>query len=165
MEFRMPVSDVPIPAGGEPTPRLADCTSWTSMWTGTIDRPNEGQVPFFEPGVAELLTKSLDSGRLRCTSSSAEACDFGDVHFICVSTPQRPDSSAADLQYVDSAAAEPGGASALACPCGRQVHGARWYRARVTEPVRRVAPAGDAVEVAWNLSSCARGAPWRHAAT
>ena len=48
-----------------------------------------GEVPFFEPGLPEMLRKALDSGRLRFTTDLAEAGDFGDVHFICVGTPQQ----------------------------------------------------------------------------
>ncbi|WP_045876766.1 UDP-glucose/GDP-mannose dehydrogenase family protein [Pseudofrankia sp. DC12] len=61
-----------------------------------------GTVPFFEPGLEELLRKNLDSGRLSFTTSFAEAAD-ADVHFLCVGTPQRPDSQAADLRYLDAA--------------------------------------------------------------
>jgi UDPglucose 6-dehydrogenase len=47
-----------------------------------------GEAPFFEPGLEPLLRKNLDSGRLRFTTSFAEIGDFGDVHFLCVGTPQ-----------------------------------------------------------------------------
>ncbi|MFD0855462.1 UDP-glucose 6-dehydrogenase, partial [Actinomadura adrarensis] len=57
-----------------------------------IARLAAGEVPFFEPGLPELLTKALDSGRLRFTTSFAEAGAFGDVHFLCVGTPQTPGS-------------------------------------------------------------------------
>ncbi len=60
-----------------------------------------GSVPFFEPGLDELLKRGIDSGRLRFTDSLAEAGRFGSVHFLCVGTPQRDDSWAADLRYVD----------------------------------------------------------------
>ncbi|HJY25801.1 MAG TPA: 3-hydroxyacyl-CoA dehydrogenase NAD-binding domain-containing protein, partial [Actinomycetes bacterium] len=59
-----------------------------------------GRVPFFEPGLEELLVPQLEAGRLRFTTSFVEAAEFGDVHFVCVGTPQRPESMAADLQYV-----------------------------------------------------------------
>jgi len=62
-----------------------------------------GQVPFFEPGLPELLRKSLDSGRLRFTTSYEQAGEFGDVHFLCVGTPQKKGEMAADLTYVDAA--------------------------------------------------------------
>ena len=52
------------------------------------------EVPFYEPGLPELLRKALDSGRLRFTTDLAEAAEFGDVHFVCVGTPQLPGSNA-----------------------------------------------------------------------
>src|SRR5207302_1674359 len=39
----------------------------------------------------------------RFTTSYDEVAEFGDVHFICVGTPQRPDGLAADLSYVETA--------------------------------------------------------------
>jgi len=64
-----------------------------------------GETPFFEPGLEPLLRKNLDAGRLRFTDSFAEVGEFGDVHFICVGTPQVKDGGgSADLSYVFSAA-------------------------------------------------------------
>jgi UDPglucose 6-dehydrogenase len=64
-----------------------------------------GETPFFEPGLEPLLRKNLDSGRLRFTDSFDEVGEFGDVHFICVGTPQMKDGTAnADLSYVFGAA-------------------------------------------------------------
>ena len=60
-------------------------------------------MPFYEPGLQELLTKHVESGRLRFTDSAQEAAEFGDVHFICVGTPQLPESLGADLSQVDGA--------------------------------------------------------------
>ena len=62
-----------------------------------------GRVPFFEPGLDELLVKQLDSGRLRFTTSFEEVGAFGDVHFVCVGTPQKKGEYAADMTYVDAA--------------------------------------------------------------
>ena len=45
---------------------------------------------------------ALLPGRLAFTTSLAEAGAFGDVHFICVGTPQQKGSHAADLRYVDA---------------------------------------------------------------
>ncbi|MFI9342610.1 UDP-glucose dehydrogenase family protein [Streptomyces sp. NPDC052773] len=115
-----------------------------------VDALNSGRVPFFEPGLPELLAKALDSGRLRFGTSFDEAADFGDVHFVCVGTPQQPDSDAADLRYVDSAVTE------LARRLDRRalVVGKSTVpvgtAARLTELVRRLAPAGEDVELAWN---------------
>jgi UDPglucose 6-dehydrogenase len=115
-----------------------------------VKRLNEGEVPFFEPGLPELLSKALESGRLRFTTSYAEAGDFGDVHFVCVGTPQQHGSQAADLRFVDSAFSE------LASHLRRRtlVVGKSTVPAgtaqRLTALVRRVAPAGTEVELAWN---------------
>jgi UDPglucose 6-dehydrogenase len=67
-----------------------------------IAKLSGGQVPFHEPGLDELLRRNLASGRLRFTTSYAETADFGDVHFICVGTPQRGDGMGADLAYVEA---------------------------------------------------------------
>jgi UDPglucose 6-dehydrogenase len=61
-----------------------------------------GDVPFHEPGLDELLRRNLASGRLRFSTSYREIADFGDVHFICVGTPQRGDGMGADLAYVEA---------------------------------------------------------------
>ncbi|MEV2274165.1 UDP-glucose/GDP-mannose dehydrogenase family protein [Nocardiopsis sp. NPDC049922] len=68
-----------------------------------IELLRSGRVPFFEPGLDELLTANLDTGRLAFTTSFAEVAEFADVHLICVGTPQRDESGAADLTYVHSA--------------------------------------------------------------
>ena len=62
-----------------------------------------GEVPIHEPGLDELLRRNLAAGRLRFSTDYREAADFGDVHFICVGTPQRPDGMSADLSYVETA--------------------------------------------------------------
>ncbi|MFG3050949.1 UDP-glucose dehydrogenase family protein [Kitasatospora sp. NPDC048239] len=61
-----------------------------------------GQLPFHEPGLAELVRRGLDSGRLRFTTDPAVAAAGADVHFLCVGTPQRPDGGA-DLGQVAAA--------------------------------------------------------------
>jgi UDPglucose 6-dehydrogenase len=68
-----------------------------------VKRLNAGEVPFFEPGLPELLVKGLDSGRLRFTTSYEEVGAFGDVHFVCVGTPQKKGEYAADVSFVDAA--------------------------------------------------------------
>jgi UDPglucose 6-dehydrogenase len=62
-----------------------------------------GRVPFHEPGLPELIAKHTASGRLRFTTDYAEAGAFGEVHFVCVGTPQRKGSEGADLTQVDAA--------------------------------------------------------------
>jgi UDPglucose 6-dehydrogenase len=54
-----------------------------------------GQVPFYEPGLSELLTSVRATRRLRFTSDEREALASADVAFVCVGTPEgeggRPD--------------------------------------------------------------------------
>jgi UDPglucose 6-dehydrogenase len=61
-----------------------------------------GRPPFFEPGLGDLLTESLLSGRLEFTTASERAAGAG-VHFLCVGTPQKRGENAADLTHVRSA--------------------------------------------------------------
>jgi UDPglucose 6-dehydrogenase len=115
---------------------------------GKLERAAAGEAPFFEPGLEPLLRKNLDSGRLRFTISQEEVGAFGDVHFLCVGTPQAPGSGRADLSYVHAAADAL--APHLRRPClivGKStvpVGTARGLRDRIQ------AIAGDGVDLAWN---------------
>ena len=60
-----------------------------------------GTIPFYEPGLQELLQSELATGRLSFSSDLSAISDC-DVHFICVGTPQVADGLAADLTYVFS---------------------------------------------------------------
>ncbi len=59
-----------------------------------------GRVPFYEPGLPEVLARNIDAGRLRFTTSISEAAATADIHFICVGTPQQAGANAADLSQV-----------------------------------------------------------------
>ena len=63
---------------------------------------SRGVVPFHEPGLESLLRKGLAAGRLSFTTSYAEAAAFGDVHFVCVGTPQQQGSYRADLAQLEA---------------------------------------------------------------
>ena len=63
-----------------------------------------GTPPFFEPGLPELLSSALASGRLSFTTDIARVSGAA-VHFVAVGTPQLGESNAADLRYVDAAVA------------------------------------------------------------
>lgn len=67
-----------------------------------IDALSRGEAPFFEPGLPEILSAGVASGRLRFTTDIAEA-QGAKVHFIGVGTPQQKDGYAADLTYVNAA--------------------------------------------------------------
>lgn len=61
-----------------------------------------GDAPFFEPGLQEILSAGIASGRLRFTTDMAAAAGAR-VHFVGVGTPQQKDGYAADLTYVTGA--------------------------------------------------------------
>ncbi|WP_203230694.1 UDP-glucose dehydrogenase family protein [Agromyces humi] len=109
-----------------------------------------GTVPFFEPGLQEQLVAALDSGRLSFTTDFDQAAQFGDVHFVCVGTPQAKDSAAADLTFVVAAF------EALATRITRKalLVGKSTVpigtAARLTELVAEVSPIGRELELAWN---------------
>ena len=114
-----------------------------------IAKPARGETSFFEPGLEPLLRKSLDSGRLRFTTSFAEVGEFGDVHFLCVGTPEAT-SGAADLGFVHAAADAL--APHLASQClivGKSTVPVGTAR-QLMDQIRAKAPVGDLVEVAWN---------------
>jgi UDPglucose 6-dehydrogenase len=109
-----------------------------------------GSLPFHEPGLEELLRSGLDSGRLRFSTSYAEAAEFGDVHFVCVGTPQRADSGAADLTHL--LACVDALAPLLTRPClvvGKSTVPVGTSEMLI-ERLARLAPVGPAAEVAWN---------------
>jgi UDPglucose 6-dehydrogenase len=108
-----------------------------------------GEAPFFEPGLEPLLRKNLDAGRLRFTLSFAEVAAFGDVHFLCVGTPEG-EAGRADLSAVHAAAAAL--APHLTGPClivGKSTVPVGTAR-QVLTSLRAAAPAGEAVDLAWN---------------
>jgi UDPglucose 6-dehydrogenase len=116
-----------------------------------IAKAARGETPFFEPGLEPLLRKNLDAGRLRFTDSFAEIAEFGDVHFICVGTPQTKDGSgSADLSYVygaaDALAPHLTRATLLVGKSTVPVGTSREIIARV----HAAAPAGDLVDYAFN---------------
>ncbi len=67
---------------------------------GKVAKLSDGVVPFYEPGLEEVLRRNLDAGRLRFTTSYAEAAAHSEVHFLGVGTPQKKGEYAADLKYV-----------------------------------------------------------------
>ena len=109
-----------------------------------------GEVPFYEPGLEPLLRKNLDAGRLRFTTSYAEVAEFGDVHFLCVGTPQQAGSYAADLSYVDAVVAGLAPYLTRACLVVGKSTVPVGTAQQVAERLAATAPAGAAVELAWN---------------
>jgi len=115
-----------------------------------VAKLNAGEVPFFEPGLPELLAKALETGRLRFTESFAEAGAHGDVHFVCVGTPQQKGSPAADLTYVDASVTELARHLTRRCLVVGKSTVPVGTAARLARLIRATAPAGDQAELAWN---------------
>ncbi|MFF2277402.1 UDP-glucose dehydrogenase family protein [Agromyces sp. NPDC058126] len=115
-----------------------------------IDELTSGHVPFFEPGLQEQLSEMLHAGRLAFTTDFDQAVRFGDVHFICVGTPQSIDSNAADLTFVERAfEALASRAHRKALLVGKSTVPIGTAE-RLTAMVTARAPIGDALELAWN---------------
>ncbi len=64
-----------------------------------IEKLEKGEIPFYEPGLAELVAKGVKEGRLSFTTDIAQAVDKALVIFIAVGTPPSADGSA-DLSFV-----------------------------------------------------------------
>ncbi|MBN1918263.1 MAG: UDP-glucose/GDP-mannose dehydrogenase family protein [Verrucomicrobia bacterium] len=71
--------------------------------TEKIDMLHRGEVPIYEPGLAELIKKNMAEGRLVFGTDTAECVKHSDIIFICVNTPPK-DNGQADLRYVELAA-------------------------------------------------------------
>jgi len=65
------------------------------------------EVPFYEPGLSDLVRRNIEQGRLRLAPSIAEGLPGSQVCFIAVGTPSLPDGRA-DLSQVEGAAVEIG---------------------------------------------------------
>ncbi|WP_035564153.1 UDP-glucose dehydrogenase family protein [Hymenobacter sp. IS2118] len=64
-----------------------------------IDSLHQGIMPIYEPGLEEMVSRNVEKGRLKFSTSLAEAIQDCDVAFIAVGTPPGEDGSA-DLKYV-----------------------------------------------------------------
>lgn len=68
-----------------------------------IARLSAGEMPIYEPGLEQLVSKNMQSGRLRFTTDLKHAVEQALVIFLAVGTPPNPDGSP-DLSFVESAA-------------------------------------------------------------
>jgi UDPglucose 6-dehydrogenase len=73
---------------------------------GKIERLEQGVMPIYEPGLAELVASNVKEGRLFFTLDAKEAIRSADAIFIAVGTPSRRGDGHADLSYVYAAAKE-----------------------------------------------------------
>jgi len=113
-----------------------------------IEVLTSGRVPFYEPGLDEVLARNLAAGRVRFTTSWEEVGEFADVHFICVGTPQAAGAQRADMSQVF------GSVQALAPHLrpGALVVGKSTVPVGTAAEIEQVlkATAAAGVEVAWN---------------
>jgi UDPglucose 6-dehydrogenase len=116
-----------------------------------------GRSWFHEPGLEEMLVRNIIVGRLRFTTSFADAGVFGEVHFLCLATRGLPGKDGYDLAQLSSAT----GALAphLDRPC--LVIGKSTVPPGTAASLQRLitwlAPAGSAAEVAWNPEFSRKG--------
>ena len=68
-----------------------------------IESLRAGHVPIYEPGLAEMIERNVNAGRLHFTTDYAGALADAEFVFICVGTPSGVDGEA-DLRYVRMAA-------------------------------------------------------------
>ncbi len=77
---------------------------------GKVAMLRRGEMPIFEPGLAELVASNARAGRLSFTTDLAAAVSAAAVVLIAVGTPSRRGDGHADLSYVYGAAREIAGA-------------------------------------------------------
>src|SRR4051812_41996754 len=102
---------------------------------GKIARLNRGEIPIYEPGLGELVERSLADGRLSFSTDVADAVRRSDVIFIAVGTPPGEDGSA-DLQHV----------LAVAEIIGRNMQGEKVVVTKSTVPVGTAAKVRAVIE-------------------
>jgi len=115
-----------------------------------IARLSAGELPFYEPDLEPLVRRNLDNGRLRFTTSYDEAAEFGDVHFVCVGTPQKPGEYAADMSYVDDTITALAPRLTRACLVIGKSTVPVGTAERLARRLARLSPAGEMAELAWN---------------
>jgi len=69
---------------------------------GKVAKLAGGDIPFYEPGLRQLLKDNLAAGRLRFTTDYDLAAEFADLHFLGVGTPQKKGEYGADLRHVNA---------------------------------------------------------------
>lgn len=68
-----------------------------------IDLLRQGKVPFYEPGLEDLLNNAIGSGRLRFCDTISELPKEIDLHFLCVGTPAKDSGAEVDTSYLREA--------------------------------------------------------------
>src|SRR5438067_13781265 len=73
---------------------------------GKIEALRSGEMPIYEPGLADLVWSNARQGRLKFTTELAGPVRQAHAVFIAVGTPSRGRDGHADLSYVYAAARE-----------------------------------------------------------
>jgi UDPglucose 6-dehydrogenase len=115
-----------------------------------IEALSNGHTPIYEPGLEDLLRKNLESGRLRFTTSVEEVAQFGDVHFLCVGTPQMPDGYAADMRDVEASLDGLLPHLSRACTIAGKSTVPVGTAERIAARIKAEAPAGEDIDLVWN---------------
>src|SRR5215510_7375849 len=71
-----------------------------------IDALKRGEIPIFEPGLADLVARNVREGRLAFTTDLTAPVQAAEAIFIAVGTPSRRGDGHADLTYVFQAAGD-----------------------------------------------------------
>ena len=108
-----------------------------------VEMLNAGEVPFFEPGLAEIVSRNRQAGRLRFTTDLGEAVRASTVIFIAVGTPEGANGEA-DVSQVgavaDELAAHLDGYRVIVTKSTVPVGTGAWLRDHLT---RRLGPAAE----------------------
>ena len=100
-----------------------------------VEALKSGEIPIFEPGLADIVRRNVTKGRLSFTTDVAEGVAHGDIQFIAVGTPPDEDGSA-DMQYV----------LAVAASIGAHMDGYKVVVNKSTVPVGTAARVRDVVQ-------------------
>jgi UDPglucose 6-dehydrogenase len=117
---------------------------------GKVELLNSGRAWFHEPGLDELLTRHIKNGNLKFTTSFKAAAGFGTVHFLGVGTPGLPSQAGYDLSQVFQAAAGLSGHLTRPSLVIGKSTVPPGTTGKLARQLRASAPAGNAVDVAWN---------------
>ena len=112
-----------------------------------VELLSNGQPPFFEPELENLLARNVEAGRLTFTQDFS-AIEGAQIHFIGVGTPQS-ESGAADMTYVDAAV------TSMLPHLGHCTSGPEVVVGKSTVPVGTASPLAQTIEptgalLAWN---------------